>query len=782
MTIINPDARTPTGSRTLSRTLTLLPPTRDDLVDAAFGLTLGVVILLGLATTYSSSRYLIVGVVGLVGGIVVGHLANALRLPWWAGVGGAAVVYYALGGAIALREDVLIGFVPSLRTLAELSTLAVGGWKDLLTTLPPVEGDGPYLVLVWLLTLAAGTLGHLLSRRVRAPWAAVVVPVAMLAIVIAVGTFEGAFPVVVGIGVAVGVFGWLFVRFARRARIGNTGLGSTTRWVSGVALLAVAAASGWALSTLLPGPHQIPRHVLRTYVQPPEDINKYPSPLAGFRKYSSDSQRLYEVPLLKVEGAAEGTLVRMAVLDSYSGTVWSASGGMAGDPRAGFRRIGSIIPGAPEGATDTMRITVLPGYATTSDLNAWLPATGPATDIVFAGANEREHRAYVRYNIGTGQGLLPDRLKADDVIQVTSVALPTDVGGLPRPGGPVLVDDATTTFLQPIIESLGAGAGDQWSRAVAIAQAMRERGSWSNGTRQGEQMYLPGHGVGRLMVFATDLVGSDEHYAATYALILNRLGYPARVVLGASVGADEIVRGRDVKAWVEVSLDGPGWVTIPTEAFTPSRDKQPNTVPPKKLDQNPAVNVPPPAPVRPPGSFDSLFNTGAPGDQLDKPSFLVDLWGVIVAVLSVIGPPLTVIGAIVGGILGAKALRRRHRRRTGRPTTQVAAGWLEFVDRARDLGAVVPARATRLEQAAAIGGEDASALAGAANRVVFGRGEPDADTSAGYWGEVMTSHAALVAGLPRWKRWAIALNPRSLVPLARDRRAVGPHQPLRRRP
>lgn len=66
-----------------------------------------------------------------------------------------------------------------------------------------------------------------------------------------------------------------------------------------------------------------------------------------------------------MEGAAEGTLVRMAVLDTYSGTVWSASGGMAGDPRAGFRRIGSVIPGAPEGQTNTTRITVLPGYANT---------------------------------------------------------------------------------------------------------------------------------------------------------------------------------------------------------------------------------------------------------------------------------------------------------------------------------------------------------------------------------------------------------------------------------
>ena len=67
---------------------------------------------------------------------------------------------------------------------------------------------------------------------------------------------------------------------------------------------------------------------------------------------------------------------------------------------------------------------------------------------------------------------------------------------------------------------------------MAIADALRTNGSWSNGTKQGEQMYLPGHGVGRLARFTAELVGSDEQYAAAYALMVNRLGYPARVVLG----------------------------------------------------------------------------------------------------------------------------------------------------------------------------------------------------------------------------------------------------------
>ncbi|WP_232547677.1 transglutaminase-like domain-containing protein [Propioniciclava soli] len=764
-------AASTTSGRTLSQTLTLLRPGVDDLVDAAFGLALGLVAFLGLATTFSSGRYLAVAALALLLGTALAHLTNRLRWPWPVAFGLALVTNYLLGGAVALREDLVAGVLPSPATIAGLTTLPVTGWKDLLTTVPPVAGDGPYVVLVWVSGLVAGVAGYLLARRSSAPGAALVVPVALLALVILVGTFEGANRGLVGVGATVLGFAWLVVRERRRRTLASTGMARTTRWVSAALLLAVAVAGGVGVAALLPGPHQTPRVVLRTYVQPPLDVEKFPSPLAGFRKYSSDGQRLYDEPLLRVAGAAPGSLVRMAVLDDYAGTVWSASGGAPGDPRSGFRRIGSVIPGAPDRPTNTVLITVLAGYAATSDLNVWLPAAGPATDIQFAGENARDHRASVRYNIGTGQGVVPDRLKEGDEISVTSVALPTDLDGLPAPEGPVVVPPAFTDAMAPAADRIGAAAGDPWSRATEIARVLRTDGFWSNGTRAGEQQYLPGHGLGRLGTFTTELVGSDEHYAASYALMLNALGYPARVVLGGAVGEDEIIRGRDVRAWVEVSLAGRGWVTVPTETFTPSRDKQPNTTPPRTTDQSPAVNVPPPAPVQPPGSFDSLFNTGAPGDLLERPDLPYDWLGLVVAVLRVVGPPLAVILAFAIAVLGLKAWRRHRRRTRGAESTRVVGGWMEYVDRARDLGATVPAQATRLQQASAVGSPEAVALAQGADRVVFGSAEPDADATAGYWEDVMASRAAAVAGLPWWRRWATALNPRSLVPLAQEARA-----------
>lgn len=772
MRVIAPDAAPSTRSRTISGTLRLLRPGAPDLVDAAFGFALGVVALLGLSNTFASGRYLAVGAAGLLIGAACAHVTTVLRGHWAWAPALAAVSFYLLGGALALPVDALGGFLPTPATLAGLTALAVGGWKDLLTTLPPVDGDGEFLVLVWLYGLALGTVGHLVARRSKAPWLGPVVPLLGVAGVILLGTFEGAAVPFVGVAATVLAFAWLVVRYTRRRRLAGTGMGATTRWVSAALLLAVALAGGTALTALMPGPQRTPRVVLRTYVQPPVDVDKYPSPLAGFRKYSSDSQALYDQPLLAVAGASAGSLVRFAVLDDYTGTVWSASGGGVGDGGSGFQRVGSQLPGAPVGQTNTVRLTILSAYAATADLNVWLPAPGPATQIVFTGEHAREHQAEVRYNVGTGQALVPDGLKAGDAVEVTSVALGDDAGALPRASGAVVVGEAQSAFMTDPVDRLGERAGDPWSRALEIARVLRTDGAWSNGTEPGEQQYLPGHGTRRLTLFTTELVGSDEHFAAAYALALNRLGYPARVVLGATVGADGQVRGRDVRAWVEVSLDGAGWVTIPTETFMPDRSKQPTTLPPKTSEQRNAPDVPQPNPARPPGSFDSLFDAGGTGDRADDPAKPEDWWRGVLAVLAVAGPPLALVAAVCGAILGAKAWRRHRRRTTGAATTRVAGGWLEFLDRARDLGRAVPARATRVEQAAAVGGAEASALARGADRLVFGPGTPDEGASGEYWASVASGRAALVAGLPWWRRWAVALNPRSLVAPASARRPM----------
>jgi transglutaminase-like putative cysteine protease len=72
--------------------------------------------------------------------------------------------------------------------------------------------------------------------------------------------------------------------------------------------------------------------------------------------------------------------------------------------------------------------------------------------------------------------------------------------------------------------------------------------------------------------------GFCELYAASFAVLMRAAGIPARIVTGYQggdmnpLGDYLIVRQRDAHAWVEVWLDGEGWVRVdPTAAVSPDR-------------------------------------------------------------------------------------------------------------------------------------------------------------------------------------------------------------------
>ncbi|WP_246296814.1 transglutaminase TgpA family protein [Allochromatium humboldtianum] len=72
--------------------------------------------------------------------------------------------------------------------------------------------------------------------------------------------------------------------------------------------------------------------------------------------------------------------------------------------------------------------------------------------------------------------------------------------------------------------------------------------------------------------------GFCEHYASSFALLMRIAGIPSRIVLGYlggetnDFGGYTIVRQSDAHAWVEVLIEGRGWVRVdPTAAVDPSR-------------------------------------------------------------------------------------------------------------------------------------------------------------------------------------------------------------------
>ena len=71
--------------------------------------------------------------------------------------------------------------------------------------------------------------------------------------------------------------------------------------------------------------------------------------------------------------------------------------------------------------------------------------------------------------------------------------------------------------------------------------------------------------------------GFCEHYATSFTLLMRIAGIPARVVVGYQggeinpIGSYLVVRQSDAHAWVEVWLQGQGWVRVdPTAAVASS--------------------------------------------------------------------------------------------------------------------------------------------------------------------------------------------------------------------
>lgn len=783
--------------------MTRVPPLRRaDLVDAAFLLVLGVLAIAGFATTYDGWMFLLVGVAGLVVGVVVGQVAAALGQPMITVAAMTVAVFFLLGGAVVLRQ------APTLSSLSGLAEAGVHGWKELLTTLPPVDGRGPLLVVPYILGLLCGAGGHTMARRLRHSAAPLAAPVAVLVAVILLGTGEPAALLSQSVVFGAGALCWAAVRGSRlRPAATATIAGHAARVGTGAVLLAVASAVAAFAGPALTG--DAGRVVLRDHVAPPLDLGAYPSPLVGFRKYTKDANQLWDQTLLTVRGLPAGTPVRIATLDAYTGTVWAAGDAVNQPGQRGnaFQRVGPrIVQPATAGRAETeVRVTVGAAYAASDDVSAWLPTAGALTGVRFEGDNAQRHTDSFRYNLATSAGVVGSRLRAGDTYTFRAVldggaADPDDaaVGDLPadaQPFGRPAIPESAAGFVAARAAKWSGGAAQPIeARLRAVATRLREDGAYSCGG-PGETQYLPGHSLGRLTAFLNTerTVGDDEQYAAVFALVANDLGMPARIVFGAVPATDGTVRGQDVHPWVEVHLADGRWAMIPHTEFTPDTSKKPDVTPPQQIQNTDASIVPPPNTVRAPDSLTDSSqvesqSTRGPRDGAAQGGFRLPGW--VRAVAAWGGPPVLAIALMIAALVGAKARRRRRRRTSGPGATRFAAGWRELLDHVRDLGATVPRATTRSQQVAAILGrerpvptpqlpqgagpgplaaligDELHRLAAAADATIFGPGDPSPAAVSAYWQDVDHARQRLSRGVGRWRRWRAAISIRSLRPVS----------------
>jgi hypothetical protein len=740
--------------------------TRDAIVDAGFVVVLGALGLYSLGPVYGGWQYLAVGLVGLVLGVVVAGYAAQRRTPVLVEAVVTIAVFFVVGAVLAARS----GGIPD--RLNGLSHAGLYGWKELLTTSPPIGNSGNLLAIPYLLGLVGGVIGMSLARRTRRILLPVLGPFAILAIGILFGPFQPTSLFLQGTIFAGLSLAWMSVRHHRaRTVIAGTAMDRRRILTAGGIVIAVIMVAGLA-GPHLPGAASHQRTVLARYVVPPFQVSTQASPLAAFRQYATGGD-LHDKVLFTIKSNS-GPLpqrIRVAVMDSYDGISWgfgSAAQGLAADA---FQRFGTSIPSST--GADSHSYTVNVGNLD----GIWLPEAGQLSALTFRGPDAVALNSAFRYNLATASAAEPIGLRPGLAYTFTESEprMPRACSGQPEPGA--------SSGVSAVPSALDAKAHDPaWSgsattacgKFIALASYLRTNGKFSDGQPVGANQpspSLPGHGAGRLDTFfngggwiGTQVVGDDEQYAAALALLGRDIGIPTRVVLGAHVGPSGQVRGSDVHAWVEIEMAGTGWIPVYETSFMGAQP--PTETPPtpqSNSPQNSKVPPPPPSSVKtplldpPPGFADSHGIVHQPSNGL--------IPGWVWAIINWLLLPLAAVALVAGLIRGVKTVRRRRRLSTGSPSERLAGAWNELIDRVRDLGGTVPARATRSEQAAGMDFSSASDLAAGADRGIFGPGDPSETEIQAYWQEIASAVLASGNDLTRWQRWKAALNVRSLVPM-----------------
>lgn len=742
-------------------------------VDAGAAFLLTGIATFGLRTTYWGWTWLVVGLVGVLLGVAVAHVGATFRWPGVATIPLWLAVYFLLGGPIAMRDHLALGIFPTGRTVHDLAVVPATGWKLMLTSVPPLDSRAPLLALPFFFAMAGAAVVYGVARAWKNPPAALVAPILLLGLSIVLGTLTPASTLLQGVLFAILLLIWAALRASRGRAALQNGAGRRTRLVTAAVLLGLAASAAWFLGPSLPGSQAADRTVWRTGLVPPFDVASYPSPLAGFRQYTEPNPaKLYNKALFTVTGLLAGTPVRIASLDQYDGSVWGA-GNQADDgsvdPGAGFRHVGAHITTAAVGTPAVMTVRVPAGGYT----GVWMPTAGVVDQIRFGGAQANTLADSLEFNTSTQTAVLPLSVKPG-VAYSLGVDLAPRTGALPQSLDTAqgsVTDTSNLTFLDGLINKYGGNGSTSWQQFSSVARAMRANGAYTDGGTPGsfQQVYLPGHSLGRLNDFASaqQLAGDDEQYASTLALIGNRLGIPTRAVLGAIPESNGTVKGKDVHAWVEVLTSDDTWYPVLPSQFLPDRNKLPKQQQRKTTQRRVGIAVPPPPANNPPSFLqgpdqaqnDTNIKHKAPPKKKKKHSVLDPSgwpeWVQYVALFG--GGPILLVLLAYGVLVGLKGLRRRRRRLSGAPVGRIAAGWKEILDTARELRLHVPESATRAEQAQALGeirpnADGVGPLAQAADAYVFGAAEPDQGQASAYWQQVGSVRRQLRGATSWWRR------------------------------
>ena len=709
------------------------------------------------------------------------------RLRFWWQILASVLAQCVIGPLVALPHTSVAYVLPTWQTLAEGCSAMFTSFKFLIAVPAPTGTADGSLMAVWTLCLLSCTLGGVLAVLPQRRWSAlsVLVVIGDFAVCALLGTSAGVLRLPCGVVCALAAVVWLSWRWR---------LFEMSRWLGAGALLLLAGAV--AVGACLPV--HATRTILRDHYEPPLAPFDYASPMSGMRAYLKEHKA---DTLLTVRNLPAGASVRLAVMDRFDGNVWNLSNTRIAGASSNYTRMGLRITqdGDDSGTWFTAMFDVRDGMR-----DDWLPLAGAATQVTFA-TNANADDFY--YNTGTESGLLTSgvrsglaytetgtlaRRPSDDEIRQTQaarIALP-DAGDIPN-------------AVRRMAEAFAGGQPTAGAAALALANGLRDNGWFSHGLVD-DYPSLAGHGNYRItqLLGGTAMVGDSEQYASAMALMARSLGIPSRVVLGfvpkdehgditeartqrTENGTTTDFTGNDIEAWVEVALEGHGWVAFhptPQETKTPEDNQNPTPPNPQTLVRQPPLPLT--DPLR--DKQEATGSTVLSGDDAQDPR-TSGVWSKIGAVtrdVAIYGSPVWILLVICGCILAVKAALLMRLRRNGSTNHRVESGWRSLTQFAMQSG--IPVHGTRREQAHAIArsfaaesAAEATASPSATSRgpvteaqlrhsaqtadyaAFSGNPVPESEVVQ-YWESVDGMRAALLKTLPFWRRVRTRLSLRGL--------------------
>lgn len=726
---------------------------------------------------YQSAAFILMLAVTLVVGTAIAVVGWAFRLPSIVVAGLIVAVYLALGVQLAVPSQAAAGgLLPSGAGFVDLVQGTWLSWKQLVTISVPVGSYQALLVPAFLLILLATVLTGTIALRSSRPELAAIPPALLVVAGILFGSSVASVPLALVFALFVVLLAWL-IRFRLQRRAASirslreqSGLLVESRserrstallTTAGATVMLIAAgAAGIAAAALLPP--QGDRQVVRTAVQQPFDPRDYPSPLTGFRSYLEPARA--DEPMVTVTGLPADRRLRIATLDTYDGVTYAVGSGETTSASGSFTRVPYRIDQSATKGKQTTTTVVVRDYR-----GPWLPGSGQLEQLRFSGPDAGRLSDAFFYNDVTGTGAVTTSLRSGDTYTQESVVKPQlsarqlekvqpGTDSVPRPT--VIPDE-----LQSALQKYTSGVSGAGAKLAAALRGLAEDGYISHGIGPDEPASRSGHGADRITELLTDvpMLGDQEQYSVTAALMARQLGFPARVVVGfvapkEVTGSDLTLVGSDISAWIEVQTTT-GWVTVdPTPPLRP--------VPPKQPDQPTQISRPQ-TNVQPPVDDNPQRNDEPPQAQVDpsnqrQPNPVLET---LLAVLVIVGWTLLILALVASpflAVLAAKWRRRVLRRSAPTARERIVGGWREFADAAVDHGYEPPPAATRVEFAETIGGSRANALAKVADRATYSGVAPTPAEAETVWKAVDDLRAQLAKRDTRGKRLLAAVSLRSL--------------------